>query len=151
MVINDDLIAEFMGRSIEEKTSPNGNIYYSGIQWTPKGDWHCSSPDLEYTKNRIRWVNDKFKSDFNWLMPVVEKIENIKWNNELQPVNGLTTWGDKPFTVRIEGFTTQILVDNGYETSEQPFTYFTHKHGSKLERTYLAVVEFIEWYNKQTK
>lgn len=133
MKTNNELIADFYCESREIVSSIKKGKQYLMLGW-----WH-DYDDLE------------FNTSWDWLIPVVEKIESIKWDNESQPDNGLLTWGDTPFSIQIEGFTTQVIVDNGSEDTKQPFTYFTHKDGNKLERTYKAVVEFIKWYNEQEK
>ncbi len=79
-------------------------------------------------KTKIIHSNDlKYHSSWDWLMPVVEKIE-------------------KTHCINIE-YTTCNIADpaNGYEdiisTSEK----------TKIEATWKAVIEFINWYNKQGK
>lgn len=71
-----------------------------------------------------------FDSSWDWLMPVVEKIETLK----------------KPVHIHSNGCTiyeyVRFSIDAGH--------WFTEKYGnSKLEATWLAVVEFINWYNKK--
>ena len=75
---------------------------------------------------------DEWKS-WRWIMPVVDKIENLKNEN-----------GHK-YTVIIERDNIQITI-NG--------KYVIHVTGngliSKLEATFRAIIEFIEWYNTET-
>ena len=61
--------------------------------------------------------------DFNWLMPVVEKIESLG--------HGVTVYR-KGCHINDIG----LRSTNGFN------------HSSKIEQTYKAVVEFIKWYNQ---
>jgi hypothetical protein len=97
--------------------------------------------DLPYTFTKSGWVNTPandskeiaqdydliYHSNWEWLMPVVDKIQslrnkcnNVKLEYGLTLINAIETW----------------------------FKY-THKRISKKEAVWLACVEFIEWYNKQ--
>jgi hypothetical protein len=66
----------------------------------------------------------KFHSDYNWLMQVVEKIENT------QPISIIISCGN-------------CEVYN-CETAETLFFF----EGVKIEAVYNACVAFIEWYNE---
>lgn len=66
----------------------------------------------------------KYHYDWNWLMPVVEKIENtIVDNIEL--------------STQIEGSSCVVLG-----------THIFCESDTKIEATWLAVVKFIKWYNQ---
>jgi hypothetical protein len=71
----------------------------------------------------------RFHTSWDWLMPVVEKIES------LQP----------------EGFNT--LIEGGCCWIEYPEISFEGIEHTKIEATWSAVCEFITWYNenKETK
>ena len=75
-----------------------------------------------------------YHSSWNWLMPVVEKI--IKDN--------MTDFYDEFDMCKSDTFFVTIGSDGAYSS-----------HGisknSLIEATWLAVVEFIKWYNTQTK
>lgn len=107
---NNELIAEFMGfthTSTEQDTfwskpdSPMATIY----------DWDYHTLGLEFDKS------------WDWLMPVVEKIEKMEG-----------------VRVIIKGSRCRILA------GKKVFSCHTI---SKLNSMYRVVVEFIEWYNKQ--
>ena len=123
IVENNKLIAEFMG------VLSNTTYYYipQFAEWQP----------IKYT-NEFEEVEHfsleemKFHSSWNWLMPVVEKIEDI----EDIDVNILTN-GTKIYKWR----TKEVIVDNSADIS----------FDNKIEHTYIAVVEFIKWYNEQHK
>lgn len=78
-------------------------------------------------------VEPKYHTSWDWLMPVVEKIESIK--NE----HGFT------YSVRMSGkFCTVESVN--YSMIDMQLK---GAGNTKLQATYQAVVQFIEWYNKQ--
>jgi hypothetical protein len=70
----------------------------------------------------------RFHESWDWLMPVVEKIESLG------------------FYVRIHGKSTLIFKKDGYNIINRPYGYGKEK--SKIDHTYKAVIEFIKWYNK---
>jgi len=65
----------------------------------------------------------QFHSDWNWLMEVVEKIESIK--------------GTQIF---INGISCEIMFKG---------KVISKHFNTKIEAVYMAVVEFIKWYNQQ--
>ena len=67
--------------------------------------------------------NLKYHSSWDWLMPVVEKIEKIKGVH-----------------IFIKGNRCEIL-NYGFEMDSPSSVY-------KIESVWLAVVEFIKWYNQ---
>ena len=67
-----------------------------------------------------------YRSSWDWLMPVVEKIESLG--------NGVTIYKKGCHVNDIGIFST-----NGFN------------HSSKIEQTWKACVEFIKWYNGQNK
>lgn len=107
------LIAEFMGGVYK--------MDYTGIDKA----WHFQkSPDVK----KVHFYELLYNSDWSWLMPVVEKIENLAEGGA--PVN---IWGD------------ECRVKVHYDTE------FYHNGGdkfSKIEATYRTVVDFIKWYNE---
>lgn len=114
---NNKLIAEFMGDkkvnsiSIEEfiKIPSEERFQYNG--------WFAE--DLQY------------HSDWNWLMPVVEKIEHIE---------------NADFVVYINVECCKITARETY-----PNLVIIETAKTKIEATYKAIVEFIKWYNQQKK
>lgn len=100
--------------------------------------------DLPFTYTKEGWVNTpandnmqiaqnydlKYHSSWDWLMPVVEKIEDLD---------------DKFYFVKIHSggcFIHPINNTKAYNVKQ----YQAGK--SKIEMVYATVVEFIEWYNK---
>ena len=108
------LIAEFMGMwadPIDKSVM---------IKMTPQGNEVVPVESLNY------------HNSWDWLMPVVEKIENFIFdeNNSYNVTIGSTNYC---VIQDSNGDTIEIIKDNGK---------------SKLETTYKAVVEFIKEFNK---
>ena len=76
------------------------------------------SKDLNYHKDL------KYHKDWNWIMPVVEKIENL-------------------------GFEVRIQFDFCIITNGDNYRKETDFGGGKLITTYTAIVDFINWYNNK--
>jgi hypothetical protein len=105
---SNKLIAEFMGMETDE----NGMYRYT----TSVDDY--TTDDLSY-----------FEYSWDWLMPVVEKIERLGYSFEknYQPI-------DKDW---------QSLIVKGYNILFQEFNV------DSLKSSYKVVVEFIKSYNKK--
>lgn len=93
-------------------------------------------------------VDLRYHKSWSWLMPVIEQIEKLDCSNLSY------SWddGDKiqyNFTypkVEIDGLKCWIYFDLQLD----PFmTISDIKSNSKIESCYKAVIEFINWYNKQ--
>ena len=119
---NNKLIAEFMmGRKVED-----------GL----------NAPMMAYLDNEGNYYHEdelRYHNSWNWLMPVVEEIEEIA----LEEVKGV--YKRHRFCVNfnftqaeITDMSTGMIVGYG-------------DVGRKLDSTYEAVVEFINWYNKNKK
>lgn len=85
----------------------------------------------------VSFTNDlKYNSSWDWLMPVVERIESLGyWINAKRNFCIIEVFG------------------NDYEAKNKN-TFFVNKKQwaeTKLEAVYNAVVEFILWYNQQNK
>lgn len=102
---NNKLIAQFMGKDVLYET----HIHHE-------------------TTSKTKVTKMQYHLSWDWLMPVVEKIESCF---------------DGSVSVTIDGDDVNI---------EYSMTYRHNVFGyTKLESTYKAVVEFIEWYNQQNK
>ena len=104
------LIAEFMGASHKVD---------NGIEYICLSEWQNT--------HTLR-----FHTSWDWLMPVVEKIESVT-----------TKKYPDGFIVRIEGRDVIILTLRG-ELMVCDYDY----DGSKLERVYWMCLRFIQWYNE---
>lgn len=113
-----------------------------------------SEEDIKSWLKDIGTPSDKFcldilryHSSWDWLMPVVEKISMTNHGNKdgqryIFNTNRCAKFHlnelDKPIKIRIKGV---------YITYPMPFIEINSF--SELEGTWLAIVEFIKWYNKQ--
>lgn len=115
----NELIAEFMG--VEEAYNPNGNDW---VLKTTTPDTYGDTDILESCKcNELQ-----YHSSWDWLMPVVEKIES-----------------DERYDVNILQYGTCIF-DNQREIVNNIANISFDK---KIDHTYDAVVHFIKDYNKK--
>lgn len=103
---NNRIIAEFMG----DITSLNDEVSFNK---------NCSVNELQY------------HTSWDWLMPVVEKIESIIFDE------------NNSFNVTIGSSIYCVIQDSNGECYDM--TYDGEE--SKLAVVYKAVVEFIKWYN----
>jgi len=118
---NNKMIAEFMGLIIRDK---EGNLPTCSLQHKlfVREEWdklYLASP---YSPN-----GPDYHKEWNWLMPVVEKIENL---------------GYEFFIVE-----NRVEVSHNTDHSIETIIDFTF-HGGKRGATYRGVVEFINQYNK---
>ena len=114
IVENNKLIAEFMGLSYCKKH------LYEG--------WYKNH---EHNHRLCDFNGLKYHSDWNWLMRVVEKIENLQDENSCAIYN-----------VQIEQCFVEIIINHTSETIVEVDC------NSKIQAVYQACVEFIKWYNK---
>ena len=116
---NNKIIAEFLGATLTKDLQIMYPVYEG---------------DSSYVKDL------KFHSDWNWLMEVVEKIENIK----IKDYSISTDITDDKTFINVwhygDGGKWSILISNLNEE---------YKDFNKMQRTYKAVVKFINFYNKQ--
>ncbi len=117
------LIAEFMGWEFHSK---NGFEYYVNNKDRKIPCWgeYSSKIPIEDFDYHLSW---------DWLMPVVDKIEAT--------FNSIYTDIRKGLPIKKGKYYTYIEVDG---------ENYTHAYygKTKLEATYKAVIEFIKWYNK---
>jgi hypothetical protein len=92
-----------------------------------------------------KYKHYRYEENWNQLMPVVEKIETI----QLAPPSLI------PVKVQIKGNSCRIFKGGWIDDKEGFIAYISYdtnkKQYTKIEATYLAVIEFIKWYNKQSK
>ncbi len=99
-------------------------------------------------KDPLNYMYDK---SWDWLMSVVEKIENTT-------VKG-TTWTSIDDKAKVEWqFSVEIInvqcmihrdcLPQYYGTNEDFLKLYDCRNMSKIQATWLAVIEFINWYNK---
>ena len=132
------LIAEFMGAKIKSKK-------FGYTSTSSYGYWF---EDFNISYDGISVSNLKFHKSWDWLIPVVEKIENLnlkeffyKWNEEEK-----TRYNFMSICVDISynycNIYVELELDPPYEISSVTLD-------SKIEAVYKAVVNFINWYNEK--
>ena len=145
---NNKIIAEFMNfpKITNVRDSESGKYYdywlpnnfnlilEQEIQIESNNGWGLVHQDCVFVRDLI------FHSDWNWLMEVVEKIENIK----IKDYSISTDITDNKTFINVwhygDGGKWSILISNLNEE---------YKDFNKMQRTYKAVVKFINFYNKQ--
>ena len=112
---DNKLIAEFMGciHLLPFKNTNSFKMNDNGTR-TEEGKW--------YRLNEL-----KYHSSWDWLMPVIEKIERLG------------------YAVNIYEQECRIFEDRTIKPKYKKITYEL----TKIEAVYKAVVEFIKWYNKK--
>jgi len=118
---DNELIAEFMGWSIS-------NIDEFGRE----SPYKFAKKEIQY--KMVDVCDLKFRTSWDWLMPVVEKIGEIGYQTTLYTDHQPSLNGHE-FSIYDTGHT----VDIG-DTSKDLITCI-----------YATVVEFIKWYNTQPK
>ena len=105
METNNKIIAEFMGAKLTKDLKIMYPVYEG---------------DSSYVKNL------KYRSDWNWLMEVVEKIESIGFTFETKKNWARITRKGENIILRWE------------------------EDKTKIEAVYNACIEFIKWYNENS-
>lgn len=123
------LIAEFMGAKYVGGMSSESNdpMYH----FDTKPSFH---PDHWHTFD-FQIVHMLYDSSWDWLMPVVDKIESLGFNTHIVSINThiVNIKSGKKCLMHIYNF-------DGFAISE------TGKN--KIEIVYTNVVKFIKWYNE---
>lgn len=119
--VNNKLIAEFMGAKMIVENHHGINI-------------------IEFEdKKQFDLLGLKYHSSWDWLMPVVEKIESL----------GVNFWTVKnKVKLTIVGELARKLNDSLYDTEFEGYDFEYYIEDTKIEAVYQAVVEFIKWYKK---
>lgn len=135
---NNKLVAEFMGGEIEDKRMKDftfifNNFYYTSYTLEPCFYGGQGYLDINEKCNYCDLSDMKFHKSWDWLMPVVEKIEDY----------------DIIASFQIEHPTIFIWSSSENSTFEDIEVNTFGK--TKIEAVYTAVIEFIKWYNKNVK
>jgi hypothetical protein len=118
IIEGNKLIAEFMGGFQKEDQ-----------MYIPDHEAEC------YKANCLA-----YDSSWDWLMPVVEKIENLS--------TPLKTGDNFYFRMIIIKDTVYIEQRNSRLSKWEPMIYLTDTKRTKIKAVWLALVEFIKWYNE---
>ena len=127
IIENNKIIAEFLEWEFDDLSETFETPFLKLVDSNVFGDeqYSCKLQDFEL----------EFHSDWNWLMRVVEKIENLQDENNCAIYN-----------VQIEQSFTEIIDNHTSET-----IIYDIDADSKIEAVYNIVIEFIKWYNEQNK
>lgn len=130
---NNKLIADFMVAKAPYWNKDDNQGEGEQLYFQP----HDTKYQQMYPKEML------FQHSWDWLMPVVEKIETL-FNNGIDV--DIFSDGTVITQYRFE--------ENEYLTEGEEIVRLTKAEigfDTKIEHTYQAVVEFIKWYNKTTK
>tara|TARA_R110000851_G_scaffold248445_2_gene400962 strand:+ start:1427 stop:2317 length:891 start_codon:yes stop_codon:yes gene_type:complete len=138
ILINRRLVADFMGAKC---TTSNQRLLRYDVANRP-----VESRETYILK---KWSLDifgdfeviKYDTSWDWLMPVVEKIESIKDEHH----------GRFGVYIASNGCTIQAIKFISDKMSEPPMYFSDATLNTKLESTYYCVIKFIEFYNKHLK
>ena len=123
------LICEFMGYEKE----PEDEEYHIKSDFVREN--YCSLKSMQ------------FSSSYDWLMPVVEKIEKMGVEYKVtitEYKDGIPLLFNAIFkTHDNESWKSEVIVQSGSHTE--------YDNNYRLKATYVAVIEFINFYNKFTK
>tara|TARA_R110000751_G_scaffold297311_1_gene406835 strand:- start:441 stop:785 length:345 start_codon:yes stop_codon:yes gene_type:complete len=104
---------------------------FMGFQNTKLGWYDFEEVLLNQEDNTFDFL--KFHTSWDWLMPVVEKIKEIKIPKSKFDLN-----------IDITGYTTFRIYSENY-----PIHILVCEITKGIETVHKVVVEFIKWYNKQ--
>ena len=143
---SNKLIAEFVGW---KQSDGQDGIYH-------KDQWYSDKYDFLPPEQVF-----KFHSSLDWLMPVVEKIESLGSNI----IMGRTLYSRFEIThnhIKLnwsKGNSYQLYLEvipywmdgrrNTIGVNKEYLRVEIQQETTKIESLYIAVVEFIKWYNKQ--
>lgn len=120
---SNKLIAEFMGAKYDKDTR---FPMHQDDLWLPIHGI-CNYTTIEVGRGKTL----RYHNSWDWLMPVVEKIESLLPDDSI-------------VTIEYKDCLIPILND------QEPFTIHTNRD-TKLEAVYYAVLQFIQWYNQQNR
>ena len=123
IIENNRIIAEFMG-FIADKSFEVKLV--DGI-----------NTSCYYYKDDVMYLPEvmAYHSDWSWLMEVVEKIESLPTMKDN---------GNFFFEIHQDSVTV-------FNSTRMDIIIEVIGQGSRINNTYQAVIEFIQWYNKQNK
>lgn len=138
---NNKIIAEFMGLETETFTQFSDRV---------KAD---RKNGIVFTSNKCLIEDSNYHTNWDSLMEVVEKIESLKINKfakqlgreDVKPIEGHFWFQTITNVVEIYASVYYWQYDNQIKGLSQRF-----KAETKIEAVYVACVEFVKWYNKNS-
>ncbi len=129
MKTENELIASFMG--VQEKQSSFESYMQEVPYWFTENNLYRTYARTVPGSSFSDFIqNSKYHESWDWLMPVVEKI------NSLDGYSSINMDCDRVFCHR---------------QNDKMLDFGNRECGSKINAVYSAVVEFIKWHNKQPK
>lgn len=140
----NQLIADFM--------QPFSEMAFSSYYYMPQHSFINCKYGEYFTEDCFKPEEMKYHSSWDWLMPVVEKIENISIGrfakqikmDDCAPIDGYFWFKTSKDIIRIYANVYYWNPEYDIEGLTQNF-----EGDTKIEATYKAVIEFIKWYNQQ--
>lgn len=111
------MIAEFMGYTADAKGFHKSGEYVDG-----NGDKHFTGMTIK---------NVLYDTSWDWLMPVIEHIENSVYGSQNT------------------SFSILIGKDSCLIASNFPDYHFEGNGKTKIDASYKAIIQFLTWYNQQ--
>ena len=129
---NNKLIGEFMKPSWYDKRRKDYPFPFPVIEIVPEDDiiGYGKVPEGEIKHFSGQPDIMKYHTDWNWIMSVVSKIESLG------------------YYVMINRWV--VIYTSEQDDAKEIIALYQRKI-PKIEMTWLAVVDFIEWFNKQNK
>lgn len=123
---NNEVIAEFMGAEKGLSTEAYPNVY-TGVS-------HNMMGIITVDVSRM-----KFHTSWDWLMPVVEKIE------DLEVVDRFDIYKNDVYIWAEDYLENKCRIELSYGEIHNP------DYSTKIEAVYNAILTFIKWYNTQNQ
>jgi hypothetical protein len=134
VVENNKLIAEFMEFKPIDRRKRIDQVYITEKPFLgdPILDWTAMSrdPDIDYDCN-ISSSEMKFNTSWDWLMPVVGKVQKLGYKSRIIDINGV--W--------------QVFILD----KENHFRITEHWNENLHLAVYTVIISFIKFYNNQNK
>lgn len=120
-----------------------GWIPYNGLN--PKWNYSFETNNLFHVNKCVTQDELQFHTSWDWLMPVVDKINAIEYGDYITEFS--ITKDNVRLVTQVNSKVRKKLKLNNKVLNVNIY-YFDVENLSKIEATYQAVVQFIEWYNE---
>ena len=150
IIEGNKLIAEFIGFSINQF----GEIENLELPFQWMATYVNCIYDIHHKDFPLLERKDyyKFHSSWDWLMPVVEKIESLNIRNNGYDFPKVKFLGDCVEIFTYATYRGTTFYWKGYMGLDgKCYNHLSNQKNSKIEAVWCAVVEFIKWYNQWKK
>lgn len=143
---NNKLIAEFMGAVCKMEDYTKGNEDYCKENGIDKWLIPIWSMPEGYNENKWGWGKYRlgrfeYHSSWDWLMPVVEKIETMNLTDKTNHLPEFFIMYDE--REELKGWYWSISIIKLFRKE------CLGREKSRIDAVYSAVIEFIKWHNQQ--